>query len=221
MNNGKSSITFALLTTANINKKHNTHNPIMVGNSIIASKRIYAGINCKGAEFLKTEDRNLICIHDKQIYFWPNFPKNIIDIIEEDMMKYPTALACLAKWQNLLPEDYIRQYISCRFGGLDDQPDITPDGKVLHAEYVSCRLRGTCEFEGRLCLSLKADNGIITPAEIEVLKRSDLPIKIIAGRLFVTEETVKSHLKSIKEKTGMQDKLQVAVYAHKKGLINT
>lgn len=192
----------------------------MVGNTVIASKRIYAGINCKGAEFLKTEDGNLICLHDRRICFWPVIPQNILDIIEEDMMKYPTALACLASWENLLPEDYMKQYIMCRFGGLDDEADISADGKVLHAEYVSCRLRGSCKYEGKLCLSLKADYGIISPAEIAVLKISNQPIKIIADTLCITEETVKSHLKSIKEKTGMQDKLQVAVYAHKKGLIN-
>lgn len=208
------------MLSTNIIKKQTAHNPIMVGNPVIASKRIYAGINCKGAEFLKTEDRQLICIHDRQIYFWPNFPKNIIQVIEDDMMKYPSALACLASWENLLPEDYMRQYIACRFGGLDDQPDVTEDGQVLHAEYVSCRLRGQCKYEGKLCLSLKAENGIISPAEIAVMKLVAQPIKIIADRLCITEETVKTHLKNIKEKTGMHDKLQVAIYAQKKGLIN-
>lgn len=192
----------------------------MVGKSIEASKRIYAGVNCMGAEFFKHEDGKLICIHNKGIHFWPNFPQNILDIVEADLMRYPTALACLAQWQNLLPEDYLRQYIFCRFGGVDDQPDITADGKVLHAEYVPCRLRGECKFEGKLCLSLKAEYGIISPAEMAVLRISNLPIKNIADELCITEETVKSHLKSIKEKTGMPDKLHVAVYAIKKGIAN-
>lgn len=192
----------------------------MVGNPVIASKRIYAGIDCKGTEFLKTDKGNLICLHDRKIHFWPDFPSHILKIIEEDMMKYPSALACLGAWENLLPEDYIRQYIACRFGGLDDQPDITANGKVLHAEYVPCRLRGECKYEGKLCLSLKAEFGIISPAEIAVMKLAKEPIKIIADKLCIAEETVKSHLKSIKDKTGMQDKLQIAVYAYKKGLIN-
>lgn len=193
---------------------------MMVGNTetVEGSKRVPAGIVDKGCEFFKTDSGQLVCTHNKQIYFWPDFPENILEIVREDITKHPEAMKALASWENLLPEDYVRRYIACRFGGIDDQPDIDKDGRVVHAEYVSCRLRGTCKYEGKLCCSLKAEFGIISPAEMAVLKLANKPIKIIADKLCIAEETVKSHLKSIKEKTGLKDKTEVAIYSYKKGL---
>lgn len=192
---------------------------MIVGKSLVnGSKQIPAGVNDTACEFYKTDDGQLICIHDRKISFWPDFPPRIVDIVREDMMRNPEALKALASWENLLPEDYVRRYIACRFGGVDDQPDIDENGNVHHTEYVSCKLRGTCKYEGKLCSALKADFGVISPAEMGVLRLSDQPIKIIADKLCITEETVKTHLKNIKEKTGLKDKTEVAIYSYKKGL---
>lgn len=184
------------------------------------TKRVYAGINDMGAEILKPEVGTLICTHNRKIWFWPIFPKFVLNTINAAMLKDPEAMRCLINFPGLKPSDFPRQFMECRMGGLDDEPDITPEGEVNYSEYVSCSKRGVCPFEGKLCLSLKVQNGIISSAEMAVLKLSNEPIKIIAGRLFITEETVKTHLSAIKRKIGVKDKTGIALFAQKKGLID-
>ncbi|WP_177195015.1 response regulator transcription factor [Parapedobacter indicus] len=139
--------------------------------------------------------------------------------MKREIFKFPEAMKALAEWENLLPEDHVPRFIACNLGGLDDKPDITVDGVVNYTEYVDCRLRGTCRFEGKLCRALKVEHGVISGAEMAVLKLSNKPIKIIADELNISQETVKSHLKSIKDKTGLPDKTEVAIFAYKKALI--
>ena len=62
----------------------------------------------------------------------------------------------------------------------------------------------------------------LTPREIEVLERmieSDTN-KEIAKALFITENTVKIHLRNILEKLHLQNRIQAAVYAVREGLVD-
>ena len=51
--------------------------------------------------------------------------------------------------------------------------------------------------------------GILTPKELEIYKRALLPDKQIAWDLDISYYTVLSHLKSIRQKTGLVDKNQM------------
>ncbi|WP_262247014.1 response regulator transcription factor [Parapedobacter soli] len=207
-------------TITNIDKKRKTDNPIMVGfSNIRSSRRPHAGQIDKGADFFVI-DGVLYCSHDFKTWVWPLFPKHIIKIMKREILNNPDVMKSLADWENLLPEDHVPRFIGCNFAGLDDVPDIDVDGNVHYTEFVDCKLRGTCRFEGKLCRALKVDNGVISGAEMAVLKLSNKPIKIIADELNISQETVKSHLKSIKDKTGLPDKTEVAIFAYKKALIN-
>ncbi|MBB6109766.1 helix-turn-helix transcriptional regulator [Mucilaginibacter lappiensis] len=62
--------------------------------------------------------------------------------------------------------------------------------------------------------------GILTKREIEIVERSLLPDKNIAWDLNISYYTVLSHLKSIRQKTGLQDGRQLVYFGIKKGLIN-
>ena len=55
-------------------------------------------------------------------------------------------------------------------------------------------------------------------AEVLTLIASGLSNQEIAGRLFVAEATVKTHVNRIFAKTGSRDRAQAAVYAHRHGL---
>ncbi|WP_196934897.1 helix-turn-helix transcriptional regulator [Sphingobacterium hungaricum] len=182
-------------------------------------KKIIAGMLDGGAEFIKHEGE-LYCVHGGKVHKWPEFPQQVIDIIEDDFVKHPEAVKSLALWENLLPEEYTYRYILCRFGGIDDEPDINGEGKITHTEYFECGLRGKCRFEGKLCCSIKADFGVLTKMELEVLKYSSLSYKEIGDTLFISPETVSSHLQSLRSKTGLKNNAQLAVYAQQKGIVN-
>ncbi len=172
----------------------------------------------KGADFFK-ENGKLYVVHDRKVDEWPDFPEYVMEKVQEDMLKYPEAIRSLGQWENLLPEHYEYRYIACRFGGLDDEPDIDVDGNVHPSEYVPCKLRGECRFEGKLCQSLKVANGIISKRELDILRLIEEDNKVIADRLCVSTETVNSHIINIREKVRVRNKAQLSVWASKKGII--
>lgn len=173
----------------------------------------------KGVEFMKDENGALYCSHNWNIHQWPKFPPYVKGIIEKEMLKDPIALDELAKMDGLTPDMYEYKFTCCRFGGIDDVSDVDADGNVHQSEYVPCVLRGECKAEGKLCLSLKVVNGILTKREMEVLKWIRLEDKLIADKLNISPETVTSHMISLRNKTGLENKPQLAVFASKKGII--
>lgn len=180
--------------------------------------RLPAGLMDKSVEFYVHRNQ-VYCLHDGSKYAFEDFPKWILDVIEDDMLKYPEAIKSLASWENLQEDDYIRQYIYCRFGGIDSEPDIDENKEIHHSEYFDCGLRGVCKYEGKLCPSLKVANGYISPRELDHLKLIQLPDKQIADKLHISIDTVFSHKQNIYAKTGMKNKVELAVLASKKGII--
>jgi DNA-binding CsgD family transcriptional regulator len=61
---------------------------------------------------------------------------------------------------------------------------------------------------------------ILTKREIEILRYAILPDKEVAYGLDMSYYTLLSHLKSIRQKTGLQDGKQLVYFGIKKGLIN-
>ena len=68
--------------------------------------------------------------------------------------------------------------------------------------------------------ALNFEVGILTPREIEIVERSVMLDKNIAWDLNISYYTVLSHLKSIRQKTGLQDGKQLVYFGMKKGIIN-
>lgn len=182
-------------------------------------QRIYGGMIDKGIEIWEDENTKILwCSHDRRQYSWPFFPQKVINKVKEDMLNNPDKVECLNQWHNLRNEDRIHRYMLCNFGGLDDKPDFDKHGNVNRSEYYECGLRGKCQFEGKLCSSIKVDNGYLSKAEIEVLKFIRLPDKLIADKLNRSPETISSHLQNIRTKTGESDKVNLALFALRIGI---
>ncbi len=66
------------------------------------------------------------------------------------------------------------------------------------------------------------DKAELSPREVEVLQlvAQGAPNKEIADSLFISENTVKTHLKSIMEKLHLANRSQAAAYAVEKGLVH-
>ncbi len=182
-------------------------------------QKIIAGLVDRGVEFF-VHQNEIKCTHDGKVYVFDQIPSWIIDIVNTDMLNNPEALRSLASWENLSEQDYLRQYIYCRFGGIDTDPDIDENGVVHYAEYFDCGLRGVCKYEGKLCRSIKADvEGYISSREIDVIRLINEPNKLIADKLNISTETIETHMQNIRNKTGLNGKVEIAIWAVKRGII--
>lgn len=184
------------------------------------NQQLPGGLVDESAEFFIHQD-DIKCLYQGKVHLYDEIPAHIMDAVEADMMAHPKALEALAKWDITDADAQIRQYIYCRFGGFDGNPDISSDGKAHHREYFNCGKRGECPFEGKLCPSLKVANGELSKREIDVLRLIGLGRmdKEICEELGIALDTLRSHKDNIKLKTGQERKTAQGVLAHRLGII--
>lgn len=194
-------------------------------NLIDFNQRIPAGLLNDGTGEFYINNNEMHLSYRTHQFTFDDFPAHINDLVDADMDQHPIAVGCLIDNFNLLDQkSQRRQYLACRHGGFDNQPDITADGKLTPSEYVDCGKRGgQCKSEGKLCTSILLPHGKLTEREIMVLTDigSGLLDKEIAAKREMSEHSVR-HLKdSIARKSGLQNERKTALVglAYKLGLV--
>ncbi|WP_432714397.1 response regulator transcription factor [Pedobacter sp.] len=189
-------------------------------NLVDHNQRIPAGIVDGSVEFFIFQ-AEIMCMYNGKRYSFDDFPSEVIAIVNAEMEKDPIAIACLIAWGMVDLATQMRQFIACKWGGYDSNPDISPDGKIQPAEYIECGRRGMCPYEGKLCSSIKLQHGILTKSEVAVLKclGECLLDKEIADKLNISEHTLRHHKDSICRKSGLERKPALVGLAYKLGLV--
>jgi DNA-binding NarL/FixJ family response regulator len=113
--------------------------------------------------------------------------------------------------KDITPANLIRAIRSVRAGMSMVHPGITR--RLLDRISLISRTRAPG------ALTLHSDG--LTPREVEILVgiASGLSSRELAARLFVSESTVKSHLRTIYRKIGVHDRSQAVAYALRKGFV--
>lgn len=149
---------------------------------------------------------------------------SILDIISE---RYPDAYKALSECYvsaalNIPYYQYlmVRRFCKCNFGTLDNtRYDIDMDGN-MHFEYITCPLRGECQYECRIC-SPKL-NSKISDAEMRVMEclYNNMSTDETSKALFLSPNTVKSHCKSVYAKLGIHSLPEFVKYAKSNNLFH-
>lgn len=169
---------------------------------------ILAGTLDNQVEFIAPEVEQVICLNNGKRLSFEEFPAWIIEAIKNDMLENPQFLKELGITEINNPS--IFKYTYEMYGGLDQEADIDAKGNFNHSEY----------FEGSVRKSLPVGEGQhLTKSEIAVLKLAHLPDKLIADQLCNSIETILSHWQNMRNKTGLTGKVELAIWATKKGII--
>jgi DNA-binding NarL/FixJ family response regulator len=104
---------------------------------------------------------------------------------------------------------------------LFDAVRVIAAGDALLAPTVTRRLIGEFARQRPGPARPEPSLGTLTPRETEVLRliAAGLSNPEIAGRLVVTEETVKTHVSRVLSKLGLRDRTQAVVAAYESGLV--
>lgn len=186
----------------------------------IHNKNLPAGLLDDNCEFF-TQGEEVYALYKGKVIPYNEFPEELIELLKNDLSKYPDAVNSLIELDLLDDQSMLWQYTRCRFGGFDGEADIE-NGQLIHTEYFECGARGTCKYEGKLCQSIKVNNGYLTKREIEVLKciADGLLDKEIADTLKISINTVPVFKKNIQDKTGLTRKADMTRFAIQKNIIS-
>lgn len=153
------------------------------------------------------------CIYNGLFLTWSEFPKEILDILQEELNHEYKALKGLYILGIADPQEQLKKYTFCHFGDLDKIPDITHFGE-FNAEYWDCGMR-PCPADGLLCHIPEVPGGNLTPHDVKIIRliARDLPNKTIAFCMGVTLHTMNREVKNITRKIHCCTKSGIARFA--------
>jgi DNA-binding CsgD family transcriptional regulator len=149
-------------------------------------------------------------------------PERILSAIERDMAKNHEARQALNQLQLTDRIDRITQYLWCRYGGFDHEPDMVNE-QMGTPEYWPCPLRGSCPHEFKLCAPIAGPEGQLSAAEIKVVKalanNPNMADKQLADHLGLKRFTIMVHLSNIRQKMGFNSRAAIVAMALAKGIV--
>lgn len=178
---------------------------------------IPSGLIDNNIEFF-AHNNALYSLQNGQRSKFPEMPEDHIVFLQTQFGEDPHGRATV---QHLPIADQLRIYSICRFGGCNDIPDNTEGECTDDNEYYNCGFRGSCRHEGIRCKEVLAENGVISPRQLEVMKMvaNGLLNKEIADRLKISENTVANHLAHIFDKIGNRSRVSITAFINERGIL--
>lgn len=131
--------------------------------------RIYPGLLCDSIEFFIGHNGKFKVMSGGKVKEFKDASYGHHQILEEAVEREPEAKELLNEWYPNSKLKRLIQFGSCRFGGLDFQPDVT-DFQLQEGEYNECAARDFCPGAGILCHAPRYNNEEISFLEVKVLQ---------------------------------------------------
>lgn len=186
--------------------------------------RIPGGLLGRTTEFFTVVEGSLqraMTLFNGRTYDFPTTPICRKEILQRRLDKQPELKAIYIEMTGSTDKEVIlEKFTMCKYGALNNEPDIDENNRLSEPEYVPCPQRGNCKYEGKGCCTIMVNEGVfLSKSETEVFKLANLEDKVIADKLFISLETVKKHFQNIRKKTGFEDKKQMIHWATIKNII--
>jgi DNA-binding CsgD family transcriptional regulator len=111
------------------------------------------------------------------------------------------------------------KFVSCRYGNWDKNPDLS-NGITTH-DAPNCPEEKNCNGFGIICKIPEGENGVLSKQQYFVTRlvaKGKLD-KEIATELNIALSTVRTHLNKIREKLGVNNRIEISNWAKDKGII--
>lgn len=158
--------------------------------------------DAKGVRTYREEDRDIT--------------DTLFAMIETD---YPEAFAALQDFyaksrHNLLYYKYkvVHRFLRCNFGRFDNTLDIDARGN-MHFEFVDCPTRGECPYQNVICFPKYNTSLSLREKEVMKLLCSGNTTAEAADKLYLSEETVKTHRRNAYRRIGVGSLAEFMLYA--------
>lgn len=112
----------------------------------------------------------------------------------------------------------VRRFLKCNFIEHDSVADIDINGD-FNLECVHCPLKGECNDEDIICNPEFNTNLSDREMEITVLYAKGITKFDISEKLFISEHTVKNHIRNVFKKLGINSIVQLTNYMNDNNLI--
>lgn len=186
--------------------------------------KLPAGIVDHDVEFFLFKG-NLMFLHNGRARSFDKLPAEIIFSLNDLLSSIPDADLCLDCMDPQEPAGMsvelrrLYQFVLCRFSSFDLVADITEGGHMA-PEHTLCDKRGRCPYEGILCVPVAKSK--LSSRELEVIRMlpEDLPFKLIADRMGITTNTVRTHIQNIQNKIGVHSHRAILAWAYEHDLID-
>lgn len=180
------------------------------------SNRPYPGMTDSGLEFFVVDanHQDVKVIHAQSVYAFEDLSFPIVQMLKEEVQKDPEVQRHLQAMQPDSEIAQLKQFVACRFGGLDRVADIA-DGKLAQGDYWNCPLRGSCKSEGILCKSLKWNDVELTPEDIKLIQLTTTTMtnEVIAEQMNLPLGSLHKLKQFLYQKLEVQTKQEVAIVA--------
>lgn len=186
------------------------------------ANRIPAGLLDRGTEFFTVFEgmvQRAMCFFKGRPYSFKDMPECRKEIARKELSDQPTKEKAIERLVGTNPHRKLEKFIMCNYGACNDDADICENGILSQPEYVPCPNRGKCPEEGKGCSNITVNGITLSNSQTRVFKLAQLENQAIADLLFLSVETVKTHMRDIQDKTGLNGKGDMIHWATIKGII--
>jgi DNA-binding CsgD family transcriptional regulator len=168
--------------------------------------RLYPGLADSSIEFFNDQEEIKV-IQNSKVFPFDEASFSVIQILEEEIEKDPLVKSHLMVMHPDSKIKRTKQFVHCRFSGLDYQGDIK-EGKLQEGEYWACPKRGNCPSEGILCKLPSYNDKELTDQDVKLLQltATNKTNDVIADELSLPLGSFHKAKKYLYEKLGIQTK---------------